>query len=184
MGPARLTSCHSSTPLQASSLLLSRCSFTASPPRDSPGDEGPIGPRAPKTRAPSCSRGEKSSVIQGWVAPRILEGTSSGTDLEGTSSGTDLVHTPSLHLFPSSQGLKAGYPEQPLEQCVRKLWATSPVLHNLTLRPLSPPRAASHKGCPSLRTKEAGTRNQVKRASSWREPGSWREPKGYPAPKY
>lgn len=59
-GPASLTSCHSSTPLQASSLLLSRCSFTASPPRVSPGEEGPIGPRAPKTRAPSCSRGENS----------------------------------------------------------------------------------------------------------------------------
>lgn len=52
-----LTSCHSRTPLQASSLLLSRCSPTARPPRASPGEEGPMGPRAPNTRAPGCGRG-------------------------------------------------------------------------------------------------------------------------------
>lgn len=55
--PRVLTSCHSRTPLQASSLLLSRCSPTARPPRASPGEEGPMGPRAPKTRAPCCGRG-------------------------------------------------------------------------------------------------------------------------------
>lgn len=52
-----LTSCHSRTPLQASSLLLSRCSPTTRPPRASPGEDGPMGPRAPKTRAPCCGRG-------------------------------------------------------------------------------------------------------------------------------
>lgn len=57
-GPTRtLTSCHSRTPLQASSLLLSRCSPTARPPRASPGEQGPMGPKAPNTRAPGYRRG-------------------------------------------------------------------------------------------------------------------------------
>lgn len=75
---APLTSCHSRTPLQASSLPLNWCWLTASPPRESLGEEGPTG----QTWVLSYSRGGRK-LRQGtwgaWLTSPIHEGTAQGS---------------------------------------------------------------------------------------------------------